>query len=100
MRRHRWIRYHVTLREAVLYAAELVRRERLDEFRRQKLYEVINGSLGGEFKADQSLLEEPSKGDSGPPSGRQKLRNWVRLAELMGADVPASVRALANGRDD
>lgn len=96
MTRHRWVRYHVTMREAILYAGELVRRERLAEFHRQKLYEVINGSLGGSFKADQSLLEEPSQHPSGPPKGRQQLQNWIRLADVMGADVPASVRDLAN----
>jgi hypothetical protein len=96
--KHRWIRTHVTLREAVLYAAELVRMERIAEYRRQQLYQVINGSLGGDFKADESLLEAPSKASSRAPTGRQQLRNWIQLADIMGADVPASVRELANER--
>lgn len=95
--KHRWIRYHVTLREAILYAEALARRERREEFLRQRLYEVINGSLGGEYKADRSLLEEAAHDAAGPPRGRQQLRNWVGLADLLGADVPAHVRALADG---
>lgn len=97
--KHRWIRFHVTLREAALYAEELARRERLAEFHRQRLYEVINGSLGGPFKADRSLLEMPSKPGAGPPRGKTQLRNWIQLADLLGADVPQRVRDLADGRN-
>lgn len=97
MTKHRWIRYHVTLREAILYAEDLARRERREEFMRQRLYEVINRSLGGEYQADRSLLDEAPRASSEPPQGRQKLRNWVGLADLLGAEVPARVRALADG---
>jgi hypothetical protein len=97
--KHRWIRYHVTLQEAMLYAAELARREKISEFQRQQLFEVINGSLGGDFKADRRLLEGLFKEAAPPPGGRQQVRQWVRLAEVLGADVPEPVRRLADGGD-
>jgi len=98
--RHRWINHHVTAYEAALYMAEIARAERIEEYQRQKLYEVINRSAGGEFTADRSLLEEPAK-KAAPATKRQQAQNWLRLASLLGCDVPAEARErLLNARDD
>lgn len=101
MTRHQWIRYHVTLRQAILYSAELTRRERLKEFKRQQLLEVIYKSMGGDFEADRSLISgilEEGSGGSDPPRGRQQLANWIELADALGGHVPDEVRELARGR--
>lgn len=90
----------MTAYEAILYLAEITRENRLEEYRRQKLYEVINRSAGGEFTADRSLLEEPTK-KAAPLSKRQQGQNWLRLASVLGCEVPAEVReTLLNARDD
>jgi hypothetical protein len=84
--RHKWIYHNVTLREAYLYAEELQRRERVNEYHRQKLYEVVNRSLGGDYMADTSLL-----GGGGPAASGGRLAAWVRLAQTLGAPVPREV---------
>jgi hypothetical protein len=91
--KHRWIYHHVTLYEAALYAKEHRREERRAEYQRQRLYEVINGSLGGKLKADRSLLED----ESAPAKPQSILDNWIELADAMKCEVPESVRKLAHG---
>ena len=49
--RHRMIYHGATLFEAALYARELGRKARMEEFNRQMLCEVINRSAGGDFFA-------------------------------------------------
>lgn len=76
----------MTLYEAALYAREILRAERRAEWNRQRLYQMINQSLGGDFTADKGLLEtEPQI-----PSG--KGAEWLKAADLLGAKVPEKVR--------
>jgi hypothetical protein len=82
----------VTLYEAALYAREILRAERRAEWNRQRLYQMVNQSLGGDFKADRSLVDEEPKG---PVNARGE---WLKLADLMGAEIPEKVRRkLKNG---
>lgn len=92
--RHDAIYHGVTLSRAALYVAHLRRRDRLEEFRRQMLFEVIHRSAGGDFEADRSLLE-----DERPPGPKDGLLGWIRLSELMGCPVPQAVLERAHDRN-
>ena len=95
MTRHRWILHHVTLYEAALYARELSREARLEEFRRQTLYQVVNRSLGGEFEADRGLLEEKDGTRARTMTQGEKARNWIKLSKIFGVPTPPELNALA-----
>lgn len=86
----------VTVPDAILCARHKGRLRREEEFHRQMLYSVINRSLGGEYKPDESLLREVR-------AERQKLdkrtikQNWKMLADKMGAVLPPEVLEKLNG---
>lgn len=93
--RHRTIYHGATLFEAALYARELGRKARLEEFHRQMLCEVINRSAGGNFSADRSLLKD----DSSVPLASPKAvaGNWMTLAEHLRQEVPSGFREKVQG---
>jgi hypothetical protein len=89
---HDAVFHTVTLSRAALYMAHRRRDERLEEFRRQQLYEVINRSMGGEYEADRSLLQGPK-----PQTPKSKMGGWIQLSDLLGCPVPDAVREKAHG---
>ncbi len=93
--RHRQVYHGATLFEAALYARELGREARLEEFNRQKLYEVVNRSAGGDYAADRSLLDMPQ--DATAPNDHTVAQDWMILAECLGQEVPETFRRLAGG---
>lgn len=95
--RHRMIYHGATLFEAALYARELGRKARMEEFHRQMLFEVINRSAGGDFKADRSLLKDDAHGPKA--SARAVADNWMTLAGHLGQEVPDGFKKKAQALD-
>jgi hypothetical protein len=95
--RHRMIYHGATLFEAALYARELGRKARVEEFHRQMLCEVINRSAGGNFSADRSLLRDEGPGPKA--SARAVADNWMTLAGHLGQEVPEGFQKKARALD-
>lgn len=87
------IYYTVPLSFAYKCAQYLLKLEKEKEYNRQRLFAVINRSLGGDYSPDESLLKEECKADK-----KGIKRNWLRLAEKMGANINNDIKArLLNG---
>lgn len=92
----RQIYYGSTVVEAVAAAVHLKFLRRVAEFNRQRLFQIINNSLGGSYAPDASLLEKGPK-KSAKPSKKQLMKNWLKLAGRTGDEIPEVVRRIIDG---
>jgi len=92
----RQIYFGSTVVEATAAAIHLKSSRRMEEFNRQRLFQVINNSLGGKYEIDSSLLPQ-ERTKRGKLSKKELMKNWIKMAGLTRDEIPDAAKRILKG---